>query len=158
MLGDGHSIALCRVWSNGSIDLAMVFARSTSDDCQIFFLDLIVLELGREVALGGDIFGEEHDAAGILVEAVNQAKTRVGGAGAGDAELAGEHLQKAIVLRATRDAGKVGRFCHRYYLRVVIEDYQFRISDRKSPVDVVLLQFYYESTCSIIRLVSGPPK
>ena len=96
------------------------------------------------MALGVDVFGKQQYAGGILVEAMNESQARVGGAGAGEGDLSRKGVQDAVFLGPAKNCGKVGWFCHRYHVFVFIEDGQIRLSDRKSPVDDDLRQFYYE--------------
>jgi hypothetical protein len=145
MLEDGHAVSRGGMRGDRSLDLAFAFGRATCNEGQVFFADLIVLELGGKVALGGDVFGEEEDAAGILVEPMDEPEAWIGRAGAGKTDLPGEHVENAVFLRPAQNGGKVGRFCDRYYLVVFVEDGQIGLSDGKSPVDDVLTQFYYEN-------------
>ena len=66
------------------------------DEREIFLADLIVLELGGKVSLGGNVFGKQQDAAGILVEAMNEAEAWVVGAGGREADLARKHVEDAV--------------------------------------------------------------
>jgi hypothetical protein len=108
---------------------------------------VVVLELSRQMALGGDVFGEEEYAAGIFVEAMDEAEARVVRAGAGQVDLPGEGVEDAVLLGAAENGGKLGWLCDRYQVSVFKEDSQIRLFDHKSPVDDILTQFYYEPKC-----------
>ena len=122
VLEDGHAVARGGMGGDWGVDLAFALGRATGNDGQVFLLHLVVLELGGKVSLGGDVFGEEEDAAGIFVEPMDEAEAQVGGASAGEADLAGEHVEDAVFLGPAGNGGKVGRFCDRYDVVVFEED------------------------------------
>ena len=122
MLRDGHAIALSGMRGDRGVDFALVTRCPACDEREIFLSDLIVLELGGKVSLGGNVFGKQEDAACILVEAMNEAEAWVVGAGGREADLARKHVEDAVFLGASENGGKVGRFCHRYDVVVFVED------------------------------------
>ncbi len=110
LFADSHPVALGGMRGEGGVDFAFGFVGAAGDDGKIFFLHLVILELVREMTLGGDIFCQEQDAAGVFVEAVDQAQSRIGGAGAREIDLRGKLLQQARGFAAPGDGGQARRF------------------------------------------------
>jgi hypothetical protein len=95
VLGDDHELGVIGARGEGGVDFAGGIAGAADDQGEVFLLDRVVLELVGEVALGVDVLGEEEDAGGVLVEAVDESEAGVGSAGGGEGELVAELFEDA---------------------------------------------------------------
>ena len=73
----GHAGAADEVAGDGEVDGDVVFREIAVDQRDVGFGDLAVGEHLAELAVGAVVFGDEDDAAGLLVEAVDDAGAEV---------------------------------------------------------------------------------
>ena len=78
-----------------------------------------------EMALRVDVLGEEEHAARFLVEAMDDAETRVGGSSTRQSQLFRERFQNAVVLASSRDRRQSCGLADGDDVGVVVEDGEF---------------------------------
>jgi len=105
VLGNVHAVA-GGVRREASVDGSIGGRGAAGDQGEVFLFDGVVLELVREVALGGKIFGEEEDAGGVFVETVDDSDAWVVGPRVGETKLSGQLLQDGSGFAAAGDGGK----------------------------------------------------
>lgn len=74
--GDGHALAVEVVAADGAIPEAVGRSGAADDEGEVGFVERAVFELGGEGVVGGVVFGDDEDAAGFAVEAVDDAGTQ----------------------------------------------------------------------------------
>jgi hypothetical protein len=77
-----------------------------------------------EMSLGGDIFGQKEHAAGLLVETMNHAQSRVACSGCREAQLPAEALQHTIGFPASGNRCQPGGLIDSDDVCIVIQDVQ----------------------------------
>lgn len=85
----GHASASQAVAADGGGDGAMILFKSAVNERNVRFFDFAARELGAEAAVGIVIFGDEDEAAGGFVEAMDNTGTKV----AADRREMGEAVQ-----------------------------------------------------------------
>jgi hypothetical protein len=68
---DGHEAGFGGMFGYGEVDAAFLFRRRALDDALVDLFNGAFFEDLREVFMGGFVFGEDDDAAGVAVEAVD---------------------------------------------------------------------------------------
>ncbi len=71
--GDGHFCAVPAVAGDGAVDRAGIFTRAAVDERDVGFENLAVAELFGKGFVGLLVFGDDDQAGGVFVEAVNDA-------------------------------------------------------------------------------------
>ena len=67
---------MLRMHADRPIDQVAIQPRPAADDGKILLLDRAMLELQGQLVMGPIVAGHEDDAAGVAVEAVDDARTR----------------------------------------------------------------------------------
>jgi hypothetical protein len=119
-----HHLRIARVRCDLRVDLAFVGGRFAGDQREVFLLHGIVLKLVGEVALGCGVLGEEQDAGRVLVEAVDDADSRVDESGRGEVELRADLLERAGGFGTAGDRGEAGRLVDGDEVGGVEEDFE----------------------------------
>jgi hypothetical protein len=113
-----HHPLVRRVHADGGIDFAFIVLRPAHHQGEVLLLHRVVLELMRKMPLGCGVFGEEHDAAGVFVEAMDDEKLHV--------ELRRQLLEHALVVAATGDGRQARGLVDGHDVRIFVENGQKR--------------------------------
>lgn len=68
---DHHLAGFCRMLHDGQVDAALFLGEGALGEALVDLFYFAIFEYSREIFVGGFIFGEEDDAAGVAVEAVD---------------------------------------------------------------------------------------
>ena len=74
VVGDRHLDAVVRVVADPALDVVAVAVEHAGGDRDVLLEDLARLELHAQVAVRRFLLGDEDDAAGVAVEAVDDAR------------------------------------------------------------------------------------
>ena len=77
---DGHLLPLLRMHADGAVDEIAVAVRPAGDDREILLLDRAVLELEGQFVVRPVVAGDEDDAAGVAVEAMDDPRPQLAAA------------------------------------------------------------------------------
>ena len=116
-----HAHLRIGVRADRSVDFAFVRFRVSRNKHQVFLLHRVVLKLMREMPLRLDILGEEHHAAGVFVEAMDDAQARIGVATARKIQLRSEAFDQAVGFTAAGNGGQAGRLIDGDEIVVVVQ-------------------------------------
>ena len=75
--GDGHFAALAEATADGGVDFAGVFLEFAAHEGEVVTIKGVFAGLSGEVIEGGLCFGDDHDAGGVAVEAVEIGRAHV---------------------------------------------------------------------------------
>jgi hypothetical protein len=89
----GHAFAVHAMARDGDVNFATGTGPLAADDGFVGFFDLAGGELGGEAEVGGVVFGDDQAAAGILVEAMDDAGS---GDAADAAEMTGAMMEEGV--------------------------------------------------------------
>src|SRR5262249_39351785 len=73
LVRDRHLDAVFRMMGDSPLDVIAVAVEYAGCNCHVFLKDLTQLKLHAEVAVSRFVLGDENDAAGVAVEAMNDA-------------------------------------------------------------------------------------
>src|SRR5437899_2467131 len=73
VVGDGHLDAVARMMADPPFDVIAVAVEHAGRDGDVFLEDFAVLELQAHIAMRHLVLGYENDAAGVAVQAVDDA-------------------------------------------------------------------------------------
>ena len=99
---DDHAVFVFRIAADGEVDRAGFLERGAADEGEVFFDDGAGVELGGEMFVGFGGEGEEDDAGGVGVEAVDGEDVY--------AQFGFEEFEEAGGASAAGEDGEVGRF------------------------------------------------
>src|SRR5579871_6372585 len=73
----GHAVATDQIAADREVDGGVVLGDVAVDESDVGLFDVALGEHVAKLAVGGVVFGDEDDAAGLLVEAVDDAGAKV---------------------------------------------------------------------------------
>ena len=73
LLDDGHALAVVRVAADGRVDDGFRWIDAAVHESEVLLLHRALLQLPREVDVGAVVLGDDEQAGGVLVQAVDDA-------------------------------------------------------------------------------------
>ena len=123
---DGHPLAISRIARDRRFNRAAIVFRFAVNDRQIFFSR--VAPLGCKSSMRDVVLGDDHHAAGVLVQSMNDSRPQLAADAAEVLYVKHQRVdERAVRVARRRMHDKAGRFVDDHDVRIFKQDFERQI-------------------------------